>query len=352
MAQVFLEGVEGNRLDHFTMGRPILITRDSTYAFQKKRYEHLHEKRSAFGLRMQRQSQPLLLDCDSEEDCGALTKVVVEMNILPPKWCDFNDDAREGLEDIRRKLAQLARAHQKRFLKVFDDGMAEHAVQELTQEITSLIRHCEEQIREVGITPSGTAGGWMETQTQENLLQRNAQRNLAMQLQQLSKQFRQAQQQYLDRVQCQPGSTWIPDDCSTNTGGSNPEANHVQSQAQVALELEAMEIVALQRNKEICDIVSSINDMQTMFKQLAVMVIDQGTVLDRIDYNVELVLQQTTKTNNELEKSVKTRKTKNNCANRIIFFLVTLNALLMLILFAKIYFRPEERSPGDTSLSG
>lgn len=33
----------------------------------------------------------------------------------------------------------------------------------------------------------------------------------------------------------------------------------------------------------------SIEDLSTIFKELAVLVIDQGTILDRIDFNMEQV---------------------------------------------------------------
>lgn len=35
--------------------------------------------------------------------------------------------------------------------------------------------------------------------------------------------------------------------------------------------------------------VKSIEDLSTIFKELAVLVIDQGTILDRIDFNMEQV---------------------------------------------------------------
>ncbi|KAJ3044079.1 hypothetical protein HDV00_003183 [Rhizophlyctis rosea] len=42
-----------------------------------------------------------------------------------------------------------------------------------------------------------------------------------------------------------------------------------------------------QREKEINDIVKSLLGVADIFKELQTMVIDQGTVLDRIDYNIE-----------------------------------------------------------------
>lgn len=42
-----------------------------------------------------------------------------------------------------------------------------------------------------------------------------------------------------------------------------------------------------QREREINDIAKGIIELADIFKELQVMVIDQGTMLDRIDYNVE-----------------------------------------------------------------
>ena len=51
-----------------------------------------------------------------------------------------------------------------------------------------------------------------------------------------------------------------------------------------------MSAFAEERDKEVRNILQSIGDLTNIMKDLSVLVIDQGTVLDRIDYNMEQVL--------------------------------------------------------------
>lgn len=52
-------------------------------------------------------------------------------------------------------------------------------------------------------------------------------------------------------------------------------------------QLTSNDTVIMQREREITDIAKGIIELADIFKDLQTMVIDQGTMLDRIDYNVD-----------------------------------------------------------------
>ena len=251
-------------------------------------------------------------------------QVSLEMTALPPQWVDAAESAREDLKLIKEKLLQLEKAQSKRLLRVFSDDQApDREVERISSEISSLVKRCEPAIHQVKTRGAGAA-----STSKDRELRHNMQRNLATQLQQLSQQFRQSQKDYLNdiRKRQKPGAG----ERDLRDGMAEFEMGFTESQMQ---DLQEMEQNASVRNEEITKIASSISDLHTIFKELAVLVIDQGSILDRIDYNIEQVVHQSSEANKQLRKAEESQK--SNRAMKCIYFLVIINLVLILILILK-----------------
>lgn len=77
----------------------------------------------------------------------------------------------------------------------------------------------------------------------------------------------------------------------------------------------------------------SIEELASIFKELATLVIDQGTVLDRIDYNMELVVERTRAGVRELEKAEEYQKSSR--PKKCIGALLILITIMVVVLIMK-----------------
>jgi len=98
-------------------------------------------------------------------------------------------------------------------------------------------------------------------------------------------------------------------------------------------EVDDMEDLVNTRDIEITRIAKSIEELAQIFKELAVLVIDQGTILDRIDYNMEQVVENTSEGMVHLAKAEQHQK--NARAFKCIVVLVLINIILMAVLISK-----------------
>lgn len=62
------------------------------------------------------------------------------------------------------------------------------------------------------------------------------------------------------------------------------------------------------KDEEITSLVKSINDLAGIFKDLSVLVVEQGTILDRIDHNIESAKEDVKEANVHLEAVHKKEK--------------------------------------------
>ena len=125
---------------------------------------------------------------------------VIEMDLLPPRWTDIQDEVTELLDGIAKKSANLDKLHQKHVLPGFDDEdvkkREEDDIERMTQEITRGFHNCQNAIQriETMVRDSKRQGGVSKG---DETMAKNIQISLASRVQEVSAGFRKRQSNYM-----------------------------------------------------------------------------------------------------------------------------------------------------------
>jgi syntaxin 16 len=96
--------------------------------------------------------------------------------------------------------------------------------------------------------------------------------------------------------------------------------------------LSQIEEESQDRMKEIVKVAQSINELASLFRELNVLVIEQGTILDRIDYNVEQAVEKVKQGVVDLDEADKVSKkaVTTKCIGALIVVVVILLIALVI----------------------
>ncbi|XP_009642039.1 syntaxin-16 [Egretta garzetta] len=225
---------------------------------------------------------------------------------LPPKWVDGADEIQYDIARVKQKMKELASLHDKHLNRptLDDSSEEERAIEITTQEITQLFHRCQ---RAVQVLQSRSRS----CTEQEARVLRNVVSSLAQSLQDLSTNFRHAQSDYLKRMK------------------NREERSKHFFDTSVPLMDDGEDDTLYDR--EIRQIVQSISDLNEIFRDLGAMIVEQGTVLDRIDYNVEQSCMKTEEGLKQLHKAEQYQKKNRKMLVILILFVIVIVLIVVLI---------------------
>jgi syntaxin 16 len=279
------------------------------------------------------------------------------MDLLPPRWLDIQDEVAQHLSDVSTMMKKLDQLHAKHVLPGFDDESVKaregREIENLTQEITRGFTSCQVAIRRIDKLVQEQAGRGGVSKEDETMA-RNLKMSLASRVGDVSTTFRKKQTAYLRKLRSLGGMSASLDSRSvTPSLAANPytdpamqdselDRSSAQSTllqtAQVRRRTGLQDSAIDQREREIEKIAQGVIDLSNMFQELQTMVIDQGSLLDRIDYNVERTVEHVKAADKEL--TVATGYQKKSTKRKILLLLI----LLVVGMFILLLVKPKSRS--------
>ncbi|THY77270.1 t-SNARE [Aureobasidium pullulans] len=298
---------------------------------------------------------------ESEETRGLMSAgafddgdAVIEMDRLPPRWLDVQDQVTEWLDNITKQMKKLDQLLQKHVLPGFDDEQVkrreEREIEAMTQDITRGFQTCQRAIRRIDNMVKESQQTGSLSRGEETMAQ-NLKVSLATRVGDSSALFRKKQSAYLKKLRALGGMNSPLDRAASPvqnpyTDPSLMDSEIDRSSAQTTLlqtkqkqrSTGLHDSTIAQREREIEDIAQGIIDLSNIFQELQTMVIDQGSMLDRIDYNVENMAVEVKQAEKELK--VATGYQKKSTKRKIILLLVLIVAGMFILLMIK----PKSRS--------
>lgn len=184
----------------------------------------------------------------------------------------------------------------------------------------------------------GKKGSKESDQKTDSRITKNVVHSLALTLQEESSAFRKTQSNYLSKMrgrsEQQKGFEMNFDNGDEDAGEETLAFEKGFTDTQQA-QLKANTQRITQRENEITQIVNSISELAQIFKDLATLIIDQGTVLDRIDYNIELAATHVEEGHKQLVQSEKYQKKASKKIYCILVLVVVLLIFFILVVVKK-----------------
>ncbi|EGC37577.1 hypothetical protein DICPUDRAFT_149802 [Dictyostelium purpureum] len=252
-----------------------------------------------------------------------------ELNVLPP-WMQKINDIDLNLKKISELIDKLKGYHDKNLLpdmSMEDQSDLERSIEITTTEITRLFHKTHDYIKNLG------KGANLSPEDQK--MKKNIQNSKSAKLQSLSLTFRQKQRIFLTALQKRSNafSEWGIDFNDEEEGGV-VDLDFSDELKQV---VDHMELEITQRDQDIRKIVASINDLSQLFQDISILVVQQGTLLDRIDHNLETAYEDVKQGTVEIEETNQLHK-EYRTRLCILMILVALVVAMVFLFILRIIF--------------
>ena len=215
------------------------------------------------------------------------------------------------------KFNNLQKFQEKRLVPKFD----EDENKKLDRQINKLIIEISDKLKDIEFNIKDLITEKTISDSDEKI-KSNMKQLLFSRLNEITKKYKINQEIYTKKYK-----ELVGEDLNNNNDSNIYENNNNQNTNFFKMSDENN--ILKKRDNELNILLNSINDLAEIFKDMQNLVMEQGTILDRIDYNIESSIINIKESNKNLKKAIE--HLKKSCFTKITF-------LMLFIIFIEICF--------------
>ena len=251
-------------------------------------------------------------------------------NLQSPRYMDMYEQCNNLLQDLEIEFNKLKEEQQKRIVPSFDETntkLINQNIQMISDRMTQKLKKCKYLTKEL---KSLLANSSLDDNIKINMYQ-----NLLNRLAEISREMQINEEKYIQKYQELNGyeESYFT---INNTNNTNNLDSIETFQSHVFNSNNKKKIdITKERNKELDQMVNTVNELKNIFQDVSNMVISQGTILDRIDYNTYQGRHNIRRGNRELEESHESLK--SGCLRRVNQILIIAIFIMSLLIIFKFF---------------
>ena len=162
-------------------------------------------------------------------------------------------------------------------------------------------------------------------------IKQNMKQNLITKINEFTKKFKLNQELYNNKFK-----DLVIDEELANKSFSirKNDENDIQNSGDFLATLENNDQLK-KRDEDLTNLLKSVNELAQIYKDMQTLVMEQGTILDRIDYNIDVASSNVSKGKKNITKADK--HMKNNCFRNVIIILIVIIFIEAILLVIKIF---------------
>ena len=250
---------------------------------------------------------------------------------LPPKYIEMYDQTNDLFKECEIYFNKLQEEQQKKIMPSFDENenkLIDNNIEKITYNLNMKIKDINNLIKKIKDYYDNKLN-YHEIQIKNNIVQ-----NLLNKISDFTQNLKNNQEIYLKKFQELNSSELKNKDNNdiliedNNNNNINSNTNQFFNQKQIK-----KNTLIKERNKELNSLLKNFYEITDIFKDAQKLVVEQGTILDRIDYNIDNLQININKAKEELIKNEKS--TRSKCAKNVNLTLIIINFVLGFLIILK-----------------